>query len=83
MGQTHNSIEERKSNDSYEFRLHPQHSGYIWTNLDKELSFILTTNLKSPIVQQISSFRKTIHDVCFEWFDQVMEKRDQKKGKTM
>ena len=41
----------------------------IWTNLDQELSFILTTNLKGSIRQQIR-FYKIIYGVCFVLFFQ-------------
>ena len=34
-----------------------------WTNLDQELSFLLTTGLKGPINQQITSFCRIIYDV--------------------
>ena len=54
----------------------------IWTNLDQELSFILTTNLKDPIRQQISCSCKNIYDVCFEWFGSVMEKKKRKNDQT-
>ena len=37
-----------------------------WTNLEQELSFLLTTHLKGPIDQQISSFCRVIHDICLE-----------------
>ena len=52
-----------------------------WTNLDQELSFLLTTHLEGPIDHQLSSFCRVIYDVCLEWFDAVMDKKDKTKRK--
>ena len=52
-----------------------------WTNLDQELSFLLTTHLKSPIDHQLSSFCRVIYDVCLEWFGAVTDKKDKTEGK--
>ena len=52
-----------------------------WTNLDQELSFLLTTHLKSPIDQQMISFCSIIYDVCLEWFGGVTHKKDKTEGK--
>ena len=47
-----------------------------WTNLDQELSFLLTTHLKGPIGQQMTSFCRIIYDACLEWFGAVTHKKD-------
>ena len=52
-----------------------------WTNLDQELSFLLTTHLKGPIDHQLSSFCRVIYDVCLEWFGAVTDKKDKTKRK--
>ena len=51
-----------------------------WTNLD-QLSFLLTTHLKGPIDQQITSFCRVIYDVCLQWFGAVLHKKDKTEGK--
>ena len=51
------------------------------TNLDQELSILLTIHLKDPIDQQITFFCRIIYDVCLEWFGAVMHKKDKTKGK--
>ena len=52
-----------------------------WTNLDQELSFLLTTHLKGPIDHQLSSFCRVIHDVFLEWFGAVTNKKDKTERK--
>ena len=52
-----------------------------WTNLDQELSFLLTTHLKGPIDQQMTSFCRVIYDVCLERFGAVTHKKDKTEGK--
>ena len=46
-----------------------------WTNLDQELSFLLTTHLKGPIDHHLSSICRVMYDVCLEWFDAVTDKK--------
>ena len=52
-----------------------------WTNLDQELSFLLTTHLKGPIDHQLSSFCRVIYGVCLEWFGALTDKKDKTEGK--
>ena len=50
-------------------------------NLNQELSFLLTTHLKGPIDQQVTSFCRVIYDVCLEWFGEVTHKKEKNEGK--
>ena len=52
-----------------------------WTNLDQELSFLLTTHLKGLIDKQMTSFYRIIYDVCLEWFRALMNKKDKTEEK--
>ena len=52
-----------------------------WTNLDQELSFLLTIHLKCPIDHQLSTSCRVIYDICLEWFGAVTDKKDKTKGK--
>ena len=52
-----------------------------WTNLDQELSFLLTIHLKGPINHQLSSFCRVVYDVCLEWLGAVMDKKDKTEEK--
>ena len=52
-----------------------------WTNLDQGFSFLLTTNLKGPIDQQMTSFCRIIYDVCLDCFGAVTLKKDKTEEK--
>ena len=43
--------------------------------------FLLTTHLKGPIDQQITSFGRVIYDVCLEYFGAVTHKKNKTEGK--
>ena len=46
------------------------------TNLDQELSFLITTHLKGPIDKQMTYFCRIRYDVCLEQFGIETHKKD-------
>lgn len=63
----------------------------VWSNLDEELSFLLSVHLKGPIEKQMGIFCKITYDVCYDRFGIVSgegknvekkpNRRQMKKGK--
>ena len=48
----------------------------IWSNLDQELTLILTNHLKGSVSQQLKSFCGVVYETCLEKFGEMSARRD-------